>query len=117
MMRPAFAYNLNPGTITTPNKFITKPVTAFTVKGRVNEGGQKLPFCLEIEDNYIIRCTNSAGFMFSACIADSGNEPIVCVLADGTQIGCVMVLNRHGGRIRLDSHDAPWFWLEITPRF
>jgi hypothetical protein len=99
------------------NQFTTNPATAFMVKGRVNEKGLKIPFILEIENNYMLRCTNSAGFLFSACIADFGNEPITCVLADGTAIGCVMVIDRSRGKIRLDSRNADWFWLEIYPKF
>ncbi len=99
------------------NKFTSYPATAFVVHGRVNEGGQKLPFILEIENNYLIRCTNSAGFLFSACITENGREPIVCVLADGTAIHCVMVINHSNGKIRLTSDREDWFWLEITSRF
>ncbi len=99
------------------NQFISLPTTAFLVAGRVNENGRKIPFILEIENNYLLRCTNSAGFLFSACIADVGNEPITCVLSDGTAIDCVMVIDRSRGKIRLDSSNVDWFWLEIYPKF
>ena len=99
------------------NQFTTKPITAFLVSGRVDEKGEKIPFSLETENNYLLRCTNSAGFLFSACIADVGNEPITCVLADGTVINCVMVIDRSRGKIRLDANNADWFWLEIYPKF
>ena len=101
------------------NQFTTRPAHAFKVEGRVNEGGLTLPFCLEIENRYLIRCTNSAGFLFSACITKNGREPIVCVLADGTVIQCRMVINHSNGRIRLDSNSDrnAWFWLEINSRF
>jgi hypothetical protein len=99
------------------NQFTTKPATAFMVAGRVNEKGGKIPFILEIENNYLLRCTNSAGFLFSACIADAGNEPITCVLANGTVLRCVMVINRTMGTIRLNSHYAGWFYLDIFPKF
>jgi hypothetical protein len=99
------------------NQFTTRPAAAFKVDGRVNEGGLTLPFCLEIENKYMIRCTNSAGFLFSACITEKGREPIVCVLADGTAIQCRMLINRSTGRIRLDSDKNGWFWLEIYSRF
>jgi hypothetical protein len=90
--------------------------TAFLVDGRVNEKGRKIPFILEIENNYLLRCTNSAGFLFSACIADVGNEPITCVLADGTAIDCVMVIDRSRAKIRLNARNAGWFLARDLPK-
>ena len=107
------------------SKFTSVNSPALEATGRVNTGGCKLPLAVTIENDAVLRCTNSEGFSLTVNrIGDiKGEVPssnVECVLADGTVIPCQGRINHTDGRLRLDALDQTdlyWFWFEIRPNF
>jgi hypothetical protein len=103
------------------DRFTTAHCNLLKVNGRVNEGGRKLPFFLTIEDDFLLKVTNSDGFLFSCSVNKDRRRGCrtTCVLANGTEIGVVLTFNRTCGylEVRPTNSDFGWFWIDIMRRF
>ena len=109
-------------------KFTTANAAALQANGRVNNR-RKLPLALSIENDCVLRVTNTDGFRLAVRIADALrssddltllSEHVECILPDGTALLCEGSFDPDSGRIRLDAVDQTnfyWFWLEVGENF
>lgn len=112
------------------SKFTSANASDFDVAGRVNMGGRKIPFNVDIENDYRLTISNADGFRLSVCIAGGspdlveGSDDLLrpamfnveCTLADGTVIRVEGPFDLAEGQLRFDAVDQTnfsWFWVEV----
>ena len=113
-----FFWGFKAGLLLLLNKTSEKDM--WQARGRVNEGGRKLPLRVVVASTKagatVLRCTNADGFKVTVRGRRRAGAAAEATLADGTRLACVLGDHTRKGFLRIDAVDQDnfaWFWLEL----